>query len=140
MHKSVLAGAVALALLGTLSISMNEAQAAGPAVARHGIVVTDVHIAHIKAALRLTPAQEPYWPAVESALRSVVLPPPPARPAGGLLQEIRNNAGLTAQTVAALRRLARIATPLIRTLDATQKRSAVQAARAMGFGHLARAF
>jgi hypothetical protein len=131
MHKSVLAGAVALALLGTLSFTgTHSAQAAGPAAAAQaGMVVTDAHIAHLKAALRLTPAQEPYWPAVESALRNVVLP----GPSGGLLQEVRNN-------VAVLKRLAQIATPLVRTLDATQKRSAVQAARAMGFGHLARAF
>ena len=143
MHKAAFAGAFALALFGSISVSgTNEALAAGPAIAaaQHGVVVTDAHIARIRAALRLTPAQQPYWPPVEAALRNVVLPPAPARPAGGLLQEIRNNAGAAYAGMATLKRLAAIATPLIRRLDPSQKRDAVQAARSMGFGHLARAF
>src|SRR5262249_7422499 len=72
MHKLVVAG-VALVLRAGFLATMPEASARSSFRPAHsGLVVTEGHIARLKAALRLTPEQEKLWPAVESALRDVI--------------------------------------------------------------------
>ena len=68
MRKAALAGAVALAIIGPLSIS-SEGIVVTTATAQD-VVVTESHIARLKRSLRLTPAQQVHWQRVESALRS----------------------------------------------------------------------
>lgn len=69
MWKAALAGAVALATVGTLSVSQQGVGVA-PAAAEE-IIVTEGQIARLHAALRLTAAQEHYWHAVAATLHSI---------------------------------------------------------------------
>jgi hypothetical protein len=116
MLKAALVGAMALATVGTLpALAIDSAnESAQVQTASAGFAVTSGHIARLKAALNLTPAQERHWGAVESALRALV----------------RVDA-------AGLKRLLAAAQPLIRTLDPEQKQQAVTLARALGIGNLA---
>src|SRR6476619_4942342 len=90
---------------------------------------TDARIAAIKAALKLTPAQEKNWPAVEQALRDNSkerITRREARRAAGqrtdATERLLNRADtLTAQGTA-LRRLADAEKPLYQSLDEAQKR------------------
>ena len=68
MWKAALAGAVALATVGTLSISPHGVGIA-PAAAEE-IIVTEGQIARLHSALRLTSSQEHYWHAVAATLHS----------------------------------------------------------------------
>src|SRR5712692_2605902 len=74
MHKAGLAGVVALAMISSSLVLAQETQArnAFRPAAHAGFVLTDAHIARLKAVLRLTPAQEKYWPPLEAALRDIV--------------------------------------------------------------------
>ena len=56
MMKAALAGAIMLAAIGATSVSADPAHS---------------QIAQVKSMLRLTPAQERYWPPVEAALRNL---------------------------------------------------------------------
>jgi hypothetical protein len=130
MYKSIFA-AVALAL----AVSF-----AGPATAQtaRAAGVTDAHINYIKAVLKLTPAQQNYWPPVEAALRN--LGRPQAAATAGMLQKVGQRGAALVVDMAQIRKLASVASPLIKSLNPTQKKDAVGAAKAMGFGHLAAAF
>src|SRR5215467_4681091 len=68
MRKAALAGAVALAILGPLSIS-SEGIVVTTAAAQD-VVVSESHIARLKRSLHLTPAQQVHWQRVEAALRN----------------------------------------------------------------------
>jgi hypothetical protein len=114
MRKTLLAGALALALVGSSS-----------ALAGEGFVVTESHISHFKAALNLTPEQEPYWRRIEVVLRDI------AR------RQHADAATLDADT---LQRLVATGMPLFRRLDAEQKRDAMRLARVLGISSLAAAF
>ena len=72
MNKAVLAGALALAMMGPLSVSEHgfaPASASGPGPA---VVVTEGKIARLRAALRLTAEQAAHWRPVEAALRAAI--------------------------------------------------------------------
>ena len=86
------------------------------------IVVTEAHIFLFKYALALRPDQMPYWGPVESALRD-------------LSQQQPTTTGSTGGTNTRWKRLAAAAMPLIKTFDASQKRSLHALARAFGFEH-----
>ena len=86
--------------------------------------VFDARIAAHKAALKLTPAQEVFWPAYEAALRRLAQlrieryqEQKPANPVALLRQRADD---LTAASVA-LRQLADAEEPLINSLDDAQK-------------------
>src|ERR1700716_3160019 len=72
MWKALVAGTAMLTIVG-----LAYAQQPSPAERSHGAQLTaddlapftDARIAAVKAALKLTPAQEKHWPAVEQALR-----------------------------------------------------------------------
>ncbi len=123
MWKAALVGAVALATIGSSLAFAEENYAAEKArpVAHSGVVLTEGHIAQAKAMLRLTPAQRPYWGAVEAALRDLV------RHQGDI-------------TPARVHRVIAAAQPLIRVLDQEQKQNALSMVRALGIGSMAAAY
>ena len=70
MWKAGIAGALALATIGSSLSLAGESRARHefrPA-ARTGVVLTNAQIARIKTVLKLTRAQEQYWPPVAAAL------------------------------------------------------------------------
>lgn len=126
MWKAALVGAVALAAIGTMSVTTVSAEP---------ITVTSSHISQLKSMLRLTPAQERYWPPVEAALRSLARQSASAEDNDGFVQKVRSQAS----NAAGLRRAWAAAQPLIRVLDAEQKQSVMSLARSLGIGRLASA-
>ncbi len=137
MWKAALAGAV-------LALGMNAAAAEDYTTASiepqaresqaRGRAVSEGHIASLKAALKLRPGQQQYWPAVESALRGIS-----ARSQAASDGLARRAAALVVDAND-LRRLSAVAAPLIASLDDTQKENGLRVVRSMGFGHLAAAF
>lgn len=93
-------------------------------------------IARIKIALKLTPAQEPYWPPVEAALRDIVTQiGHDARQSRGLATS-KNPVSIDPERV---QRLTSAAMPLIMTFDDGQKREVRRIARNMGLDDVAAA-
>lgn len=141
MLKAALGGALVLAAVGVMTASAEEAgtasrQARGGHSA--GIALTEGQIAQAKAALRLTPAQARHWPRVAAALRSIARQGAQTETEGSsLVERVRHRASSLSSQAAAARRVLAAASPLIRTLDAEQKQSAMMMVRSMGFGHLA---
>ena len=129
MKKALCAGAMALATLGLLS---NMPAARAGEVAAYGQPATAINISRIKSALKLKPAQQAYWPAVESALRRVAREQQAA--SGGLIHRISSRVVSIVMTGAAIERLALAARPLIARLDDDQKMAAAQLANEMGLG------
>ena len=115
MRRLVLAGAFALAMLGSTVAWAGE----------HGLVVTEGHIAQFKATLNLTADQERYWAPIAATLRDI------AR---------RQNAQSATLDGGSLKRLVVSAMPLFRRLDTEQKRDAMALARSLGVSSLASAF
>jgi zinc resistance-associated protein len=130
MWKALVAGLFVLAFAGApAKAEMNPQLEAG--------------IARFKAALRLKPEQQKYWPRVEAALRSIAndgdkVEVADAEP--GLIRRTVNKASELAMNATSLRRLVSAAQPLVKSLDREQKREAITLARAMGFGQLAARF
>lgn len=86
-------------------------------------LLSDMQIAALKGRLRLTPVQEPYWPAVESALRDVAQKIHERRSGPGKQASLR--AGEIEQIKAA-------AQPLLTRLREDQKREVRALARIIG--------
>ena len=117
------------ATLFAVTIGLALAGAGGAYARNHSPIqeraaVFDARIAAHKAALKLTPAQEVFWPAYEAALRRLALlrveryqEQKPACPVAHLRQRAYD---LIAASVA-LRQLADAEEPLINSLDDTQK-------------------
>jgi hypothetical protein len=110
MVKAALAGMLALVVIGSTPLAADPANS---------------QIAQVKSMLRLTPAQERYWPPVEAALRNL------ARQAtareddsDGMVQRFKAKAKSFAGNTAAIQRVVAAARPLIRTLDEEQKQTA----------------
>ena len=136
MRKLAVAGA-ALALLVGSSALVPEATARNAFRPAHsGVVVTEGHIARLKAVLRLTPEQEKLWPAVETALRDVARAQREQRPQLELASTEPGHSSLDDK----LSRAAAAALPLIAALDDQQKKSALRFARSLGLGNLASVF
>ena len=141
MWKAALAGAM-LATVGATCVSAQtyetasyEAGQANESGTSHAKVVTEGHIARLKAALRLTSAQLHYWPAVESALRSLSHRQSKDRSADGVARRI----AAAAIDANAMRRVASAAAPLIGSLDEKQRQDGTRVIRALGFSSLASA-
>lgn len=130
MWKAALAGAVALATIGSFS---QQGFGVSSAAAQE-IVVTEGQIARLHAALHLTSTQERHWHAVAATLRSL-----------GRQQQYRvasNDSGFVAQaksrvagyavTAMTMQRLRSVATPLINELSEEQKQAGRNALSAMG--------
>ena len=136
MHKLAVAG-LALALAsGSVAIAPKADARNAFRPAHAGLVVTEAHIARLKAALRLTPEQEKLWPAVQTALREVVRAQREQRPQFELASTQGGSSGLDDK----ISRAAAAALPLIAVLDEQQKQSAMRFARSLGLGNLASVF
>ena len=75
MTKTIVIGMTALILTASSIASAQSPQTSSPATPQRLNVterntLTDMRIDLVKAALQLTPEQEKYWPAVESAIRA----------------------------------------------------------------------
>ena len=133
MLKSALAGAVALATVGTLSISQHGVGVA-PAAAEE-IIVTEGQIARLHAALRLTTAQEHYWRAVAATLRSIAHHQQQDQLASadaGLVARARARLSGYALSGMAMQRLRSAAQPLIGVLTTEQKEAGRSVLASMG--------
>jgi hypothetical protein len=133
MKMTVCAGAVALAMTGLLSNVASVHAREITANAEMAQSSASINIARIKSALKLTPAQEPYWAPVEAALRD--LNHRQAQNEGdGLVHRISHRVVSIALNSATIQKLAAAARPLIGVLDAEQMRTAHGLAQEMGLG------
>ena len=133
MKMSLCAGAVALAMTGLLSNVASVHAREITANAEMAQSSASINIARIKSALKLTPAQEPYWAPVEAALRD--LDHRQAQSEGdGLVRRISHRVVSIALNSATIQKLAAAARPLIGVLDAEQMRTAHGLAQEMGLG------
>jgi len=133
MKMSLCAGAVALAMTGLLSNVASVHAREITANAEMAQSSASINIARIKSALKLTPAQEPYWAPVEAALRD--LNHRQAQSEGdGLVRRISHRVVSIALNSATIQKLAAAARPLIGVLDAEQMRTAHGLAQEMGLG------
>jgi hypothetical protein len=132
MKLAACAGAIALATSILLS-NVSPSSAVEYSGAEASQLATSVNIDRIKSVLKLTPAQERFWPAVESALRD--LGRHQAQPEqAGFVRRISRRVVSIVLNSAAVQRLAAAARPLIAALDDEQKRAAVGLAHEMGLG------
>ena len=105
---------------------------------------TDARVAALKAALKLTPAQEKNWPAVEQAIRDISRERIASREARRAARQptdaterLRDRADALTTRAAALRRLADAEKPLYQSLDEAQKRRFGMALRFAAHRHRA---
>jgi hypothetical protein len=121
MRKTALAGAFALAMMGTFSFSP-LGLGVSPASAQD-ITVTEGQIARLHAALHLTPAQEHHWYPVAATLRRLGHVQAQFQLASadeGFVARTRRVAGYTV-TAMTMQRLRAVAQPLIAALSEEQK-------------------
>jgi hypothetical protein len=90
----------------------------------------------IKAALRITPAQEPYWAPVEAVLRDIARRHEAENAQASTVHRMGRRAMVIVLDSAAVMRLKQAARPLAGVLDDTQKRAAHDLARKMGLSHM----
>jgi zinc resistance-associated protein len=134
MWKALVVGTTLVTMAGaTLANAQQPSQAERPHHARmtadDAAAFTDARIAAFKTALKLTPAQEGNWPAVEQAIRDISkerVARREARRAAGpradAIERLRDRADALASRAAALKRLADAEQPLYQSLDEAQKR------------------
>jgi hypothetical protein len=103
-----------------MNASLETTTAPAPRASAWRIAVSEVAIARYKVALRLTAAQEKYWPAVASALRTLARAP-----------QIDETA---------VRRVAPSMSPLIASLDDNQKQVARSLVERAGLAQYASLF
>jgi len=132
MRRSGFAAAVILVMLGLSFASLQSAQAQAN---------VDGRIAHFRSSLRLTVEQERLWPVVDSAIRHAVAEyEAEGRRANGFLQWAGAKASAASGDAAYIRQAIAVSQPLLRSLDPTQRRDGMKAAKQLGFGALANAF
>jgi zinc resistance-associated protein len=148
MWRTLIVGTTILTIAGS---TLASAQQPSPAERSHRAQLTaddiaaftDARIAALKTALKLTPAQEKNWPAVEQALRDISKERPARRAARAAGQPIdaterlRERADALTARAAALRRLADAEKPLYQSLDDAQKRRFSIALRFAARRHMA---
>jgi len=134
MMKTLLAGVFTLATIGLLSnITASHANDLAGAASEQSQLAASINVVRIKSVLRLTPAQEPYWPPVEAALRDVARQQARTQPAG-FVHRISHRVVSIVFNSAAVERLVVAARPLIAVLDQEQMRAASGLAQEMGLG------
>ncbi len=135
MIKLLCAGALALAASALLPQTSISAQASD-FVSLQGEGndrLASVDIVRVKNVLRLTAAQEAYWPPVEAALRALSRRQARSEPEG-FVHRISHRVVSVVLNSAAIERLAVAARPLIVALDDEQKQAARSLAQEMGLG------
>jgi hypothetical protein len=132
MKIAACAGAFALATSILLSnVSTGAAVEYTGAEASH--LATSINISRIKSTLKLTAAQERYWPAVENALRDLGRQQA-SSDQDGIVRRFSRQVVSVVLNTAAVQRLAAAAKPLIAALDDDQRRDAIGLAHEMGLG------
>jgi hypothetical protein len=137
MWKAALAGAM-LATMGVTTSLAQDFQATsyayeGAQSAQRGPAVTAGHVARLRAALKLTPAQQRHWPAVAAALRNFT------RQSGNAANGWRQRASAAVGSANAVRRVVAAARPLISSLTEQQRQDGLRVIHALGFSSLASA-
>lgn len=143
MLKTAVAGTIALLLTGlSPAFAQNKMGGTRQSVSAEDIEhLTDLRINIVRAALQLTPDQEKYWPAIESAIRTKAKDRlgrlvnevgrvdefRSAGPAGALRNRdpiafMHRRADALAQRASDMKKLADAWQPLYQTLSADQKR------------------
>jgi hypothetical protein len=133
MWKAALAGAVALATVGSFSFS-HQGFGITPAAAEE-IVVTEGQIARLHAALHLTAAQERHWYPVAATLRRLGHQQQQYSVASndsGFVAQAKSRVAGYAVTAATMQRLRALAAPLIAELTEEQKQAGRNVLSAMG--------
>ena len=132
MIKAALAGAVALATVGSLTVSQGGIGIA-PAAAQE-IVVSHAQIARLKSALRLTADQEHLWRPVEASLRAMARLQDQYRVASvdGFVASTKSRLSGYTLNAANMYRLKSAAQPLIGRLNDEQKHAGMQVLQSMG--------
>jgi zinc resistance-associated protein len=147
MWKALIAGTTILAIAGSTFAFAQQPSPTEPShhaqlTADDIAAFTDARIAALKTALKLTPAQEKNWPAVEQALRDISkerLARREARATAGQPVDATERLRDRADTLAALRRLADAEKPLYQSLDEAQKRRFGIAIRLAAHRHMTEA-
>lgn len=146
MWKAALAGALALATMGTSLAfaddfgSDNYSQMQPRAQSADASEVNS-RISQFKSALHLKVEQQRHWPRVEAVLRDLARQRNVEEAsAGGFVQRISDRASSVVSTAGAIKRLVSAARPLINSLDQEQKQVALSLAHNMGFGSVAAHF
>jgi hypothetical protein len=132
MKMMLCAGAFALAMIALWS-NIPAASASELSDASFEQSGLSIDIGRIRSVLQLTPAQETYWPPVETALRGIARQQARAEP-DGVMARIGRRAVFIVLNGAAIERLAVAARPLIAVLTDDQKRAASGLAQEMGLG------
>jgi membrane-bound lytic murein transglycosylase MltF len=128
MRKMALAGALALAMVGSISFGVSSAAA-------QEVTVTEAQISRLHAALHLTPAQEHHWYAVASTLRRLGRAQAQYQVASaddGYVARARARVSGYTVTAMTMQRLRTVAQPLIAALSEEQKNSGREALASMG--------
>lgn len=143
MWKAGLVGVVMLGGMGSsFAFAQTEVSYGSQSVQsiNSAVMVSYAQIARLKSDLKLTPEQEPLWPAVERAFRDIGRQQVENSAAQGLVQGIKARAAAIGMNALALRHLATAAYPLIKTLNAEQKQSALVFARSIGLDSVVASF
>jgi len=146
MWKAMLAGTTALTIVGASLVYAQQTSPSQPGAntmqqrpqlsTEDRAALTDARIAGLKAGLKLSPAQEKNWPAVEAALRDRAKlradrfdqfrkmreqrrADPTQR--GDILERMRSRADNMATSAASMKKLADAIDPLYKSLDDGQK-------------------
>jgi LTXXQ motif family protein len=133
MWKAALVGAVALATIGSFSVSTNGIQL--NTAAAQEVIVTDGQIARLRQALQLTPAQQSRWHAVETTLRSLGRHQQQYQVAsmeGGYVERTHARVAGYTLTAVAMQRVRSAAQPLIAMLSEEQKEAGRSVLQSMG--------
>ena len=99
------------------------------------LTLKESDVGRLRAALNLTPEQQPHWGPVEAALIDIARQDSRAEATG-----LVSRTSAVATRAVQLRRLKSLAGPLIRSLDDSQKRDAIAFARRLGYGQLVASF
>ncbi len=162
MWKAMLAGTTALTIVGASLVyaqqtppnqpGSNIAQQRPRLTPEDRAAFTDARIAGLKAGLRLTPAQEKSWPAVEVALRERAKlrderfekfrktreQTDPAQRRGNMIERLRERADTMSTQGTTLKKLADAVDPLYKSLDDSQKQRFAMLFREGGRHHFGR--
>jgi len=133
MWKAAFAGVIALATVGSLSVS-HQGLGVSTAAAQE-IVITEGQIARLRGALHLTPSQEHHRHAVAATLRSLGQHQQQYRVASadaGYIENARARVAGYTVTAVAMHRLKSAAEPLISTLSDEQRQAGMNVLQSMG--------
>ena len=128
-------------LSSSLALAQNSNSGARAQHATQNQAAVDSRLAQFKASLRLTAEQEKLWPAAEAAMREAIAQyQTEDSRANGLVQWMSTQAHAASGEASYIRKAVAASQPLIKTLDAEQKREGLKTAKSMGLGSFAAAF